>query len=442
MFSFRGKRITVIGLGLHGGGLGAVRFLLREGAREICITDLRDRKTLAPTMRRIPRRSNIRYVLGKHRFKDFENRDAIIKNPGVPYSSPYLRHARKRGIPVLTDISIFFERVERPIIGVTGTKGKSTTTALIALLLRSHFKRVVYGGNIRKSVLDLLDEAQKADCIVLELSSFQLEDLALIRKSPQIAVITSFSPDHLNRYRSLAEYKKAKTYITRFQQPGDCVIIPRGRGLQGFLAHVKAKKIQVAAESKQRASMSKLNPALVAHMADAALLALSVAKLLKVPLSKCKRALRKFKPLEGRMQLIRVKRGVRFVNDTSATTPTAAAADVAIMARRGAIILIAGGVDKGGMPFGILARAIERHAARVYLLPGDASDQITSHLKNEAQKKVTSAASMGEAVRKAFGAAEYGDIILLSPGAASFNLFHHEFHRGNEFKRAVDKLPT
>ncbi len=437
--SFNGKKITVMGLGLHGGGAGVVKFLLKEGAGEIIITDLKKRPALLSSIRQIQKSPRLRYVLGRHRMSDFENRDAVIKNPDVPLSSPYLAHAIKNGVPVLSDVGIFFERVRVPIIGVTGTKGKSTTATLIALLLRKRFPRILLAGNIRKSVLEVVGRADRAGAIVLELSSFQLEDLAYAKKSPHLAVITNLFPDHLNRHKTFREYRRIKSIITAFQNRNDAVIIAKDRGLEPLIKKTKAKKIIVNISERDRVRMARLHPALDGHMADAAMLAVAAAKFFGVSSKYGFARLKRFKPLAGRMQVVAKNSGVTFINDTTATNPTAALRDLELTAGRfRRVILIAGGSDKK-LPLGQFARAIRKFAHHVVLLPGSATEKLKSAIGAWGKDRVTSAVSMEEAIRQAKRRASRGDTVLLSPGASSFGLFLHEFHRGDAFVRAIKK---
>ena len=217
---FRGKRVLVMGLGLHGGGIDTVKFLAREGAH-VTVTDLRSRRALAFSLKALGSLRGITYILGRHRKDDFAKTDLIIKNPGVKPNTPYLFYARRRGIPILSDVGIFLIRSPCRIIGVTGTRGKSTTAHLIAAFLKTKYPRVFLGGNIRTSVLSFIDHARKNDKAVLELSSFQLQDIADIRISPSIAVLTNLMPDHLNWHSSRRNYFEAKRVIFRFQRPHD-----------------------------------------------------------------------------------------------------------------------------------------------------------------------------------------------------------------------------
>ena len=436
---FRNQRVMVMGLGLHGGGLETVRFLLREGAREILVTDLRSKKELGPTLRQLPRLSRIRYVLGKHRYQDFKNRDAIIKNPGVDPNSPYLKYARAHQVPVLSDIGIFFERASAPIIGVTGTKGKSSTSFLISLALKAKFRRVLLAGNIRTSVLGILDQAKNADVVILELSSFQLEDMRNFKQSPKIAVITNIFPDHLNRHGTMRAYSKIKSLIAKYQGNNDVIIFPKGIGIERILPKTSAKRIPAVFNEKNRLTVSRAQPLLLGHFADAAILALAVAKVMGIPKSKALNQFRRYKPLEGRMEIAGRLKSRTFINDTTATTPIAAERDIAILRQRyPRVILIAGGKSKK-TPYENLARVIKQNIAEVIFLPGDATDRLAYLLKNTKIPQIIKP-SMQTAVKYAYNKSCPGDAILLSPGAASFGLFKHEFHRGAEFIKSITKL--
>src|SRR3989338_812550 len=438
--SFNGKKITVMGLGLHGGGVGVVKFLLREGAREIVVTDLKKRSALLPSIRQIPNSPRLRYVLGRHRMRDFKRRDAVIKNPDVPLSSPYLAQAVKNGVPILSDIGIFFERAKAPIIGVTGTKGKSTTATLMALLLQKRYPRILLAGNIRKSALATMTRAKRADAIILELSSFQLEDLAYVKKGPHLAVITNIFPDHLNRHGTFGEYARAKSLITAFQNKNDAVIILKNRGLEPLIKNSEAKKIIVNISERDRGRIASSHPALQGHMADAAMLALAAAKFFGIEQKEGMARLGRFRPLTGRMQIVAKNSGVTFINDTTATNPTAALFGLKLAAERFRRVILIAGVSDKKLPADQFAKAIRKLAHHVVLLPGGATEKLKNAIGMWGRNRVTPAASMEEAVSQAKRRASRGDAVLLSPGAASFGLFLHEFHRGDAFVRAVKRL--
>ena len=202
---FKNKKVLVMGLGLHGGGVGAAKFFYKSGA-EVLVTDLKTREQLKDSLQKL-KQFKIKYSLGGHKESDFLWADLIIKNPDVPNTSPYLEIARKNNIQIETDVNLFLKLSEAFIVGVTGTKGKSTTSSLIYHILKSKYRRVFLAGNIGVSPLDLRNKIKKSDKVVLELSSFELENLT---QSPDISVITNILPDHLNRYGDMKEYIKAK----------------------------------------------------------------------------------------------------------------------------------------------------------------------------------------------------------------------------------------
>jgi len=210
---FKNKKVVIMGLGLHGGGVGVAKFFCKQGA-DVLVTDLKTRKQLKESVDKLKGLS-IEFVLGKHRQEDFINTDLVIKNPGVPRDSFYLKIARKHKIPIKTDIGIFFDLCKVPIIGITGTKGKSTVATLVYLFLKTKYPNVILAGNIGISPLEIFSKINKKSKVVLELSSFELEDL---KKSPQVAVITNLFPDHLNRYKNFKSYIKAKESIFKYQK--------------------------------------------------------------------------------------------------------------------------------------------------------------------------------------------------------------------------------
>ncbi|MBI3631161.1 MAG: UDP-N-acetylmuramoyl-L-alanine--D-glutamate ligase [Candidatus Sungbacteria bacterium] len=439
--AFAGKRVLVMGLGLHGGGLGSVRFLSGQGAR-ITVTDLRSEKELAPSLAPLKRIKNITYVLGRHRESDFVAADIIIKNPGVRSDSSYLRLARRRGIPVTTDVAIFFRSCPGTIIGVSGTRGKSTTATLISLFLKTRHQRVFLAGNIRTSVLDILPRVRKGDLVVLELSSFQLTDLAREHTSPPVAVLTNILRDHLNWHVNMQEYQKAKAAIFRFQKPGDYAFINGSdRRLHALARGAPSRVVFPRLDMRLKPIVDEK---LGEHYESSVALAAAVARHFGLTAASVARVLRSFPGLPERQEEIAVKKGIHFIDDTTATTPDAAVVAIKrFRAKAGtnALILIAGGSDKN-LDFREMIRAIQRSADVIIFLPGSATRKMRSLLHEDRIKppKTKSARSMNEAVRIAWRRAKRGDHIVLSPGAASFGLFLNEFDRGAQFKKAVRAL--
>jgi len=208
----KNKQVLVMGLGLHGGGVGVTKYLVQKGAK-VTITDLKNKKDLAVSLKKLAGLP-IRYTLGQHRFADFKNTDLIIKNPGVANDSPYLALANKRAIPVLMDINLFWQDCSRQkIIGITGTKGKTTTAHLIERIIRQAGLKTVLAGNLGVSFLEILPKIDLNTWVILELSSWQLEGLGQEGSCPHISVITNIFPDHLNRYQNMAAYVAAKKII-------------------------------------------------------------------------------------------------------------------------------------------------------------------------------------------------------------------------------------
>jgi len=433
-----------MGLGLHGGGVGVVKFLAQQGAK-ILVTDLKTKKELKESIEKLKKyhayrqAGKIKYILGKHRVRDFKNADLIIKNPGVPRNSEYLKIAKKNKIPIETDIGLFFELCpSKNIIGVTGTKGKSTAATLIYEILKTKYKTIL-AGNIRTSVLEELPKITKNTIVVLELSSWQLEDIEPHKISPHIAVITNIMQDHLNRYKGIRDYIKSKKIIFKFQKPDDILILNHDDKIVSKFARESKGRV-IYYFKKQALRYSKYIHIRGEHNLKHISAALAVAKLFKVPSDLIKKTLINFKGIAGRLEFIREISGVKYYNDTTATTPEATIAALNSFPGK-KIILIAGGTDKK-LNFKELARIIHKKVKSLILLPGTATQKLISlRLASLRSGLVTHMAkNMKEAVKIASKMAERNDIVLLSPGCASFGLFKHEFDRGEQFQKCIKLL--
>ncbi len=457
----RKKNVLVLGLGTHGGGVATTNWLVRHGAI-VTVTDLRTRRDLQTALRQLRHRRRIRFVLGRHRMGDIRSAELIVQNPAVPNDSPYLHEARARGIPIVNEAVLFFAHCPCPIIAVTGTKGKSTTSTLIHRLLKAKYgSRVFLAGNIRTTaMLAVMDRLKPSDRVVVELSSWHLERFAEFRTSAHIAVVTNLLDDHLNRYPSRAAYHRAKSLVWRWQRPQDLVILnhddPRERvwakrvpsravwfghrDHRGSGAFLRGSAI-LFRRSRSTRILAHTNDLRLpgAHMRANALAALCVAGLHGVSAQDCKKTLRSFRGLAGRLETVRIVHGVSFINDTTATAPAASIAALETFSQ--SVILIAGGTDKGfrALSFRALAQAIQEQAHVCILLPGTATQKLRRELVRLGVRSVP-APTMDDAVHKAFRRARPGDVVLLSPGAASFGLFRHEFERGDAFVRAVRQL--
>src|SRR5690349_18964763 len=219
----RGKRALVMGLGVHGGGLGVARFMAGQGA-DVTVTDLRTPEQLQSSLGALAGLP-IRFVLGRHDDDDFRNAEIVVRNPGVPRESRYLQIARASGAAIEMEMTLFFRLCPGPILGITGTKGKTTTTLLAGAMLREQYPDTVVAGNLRVSALEALPRITAGTPVVLELSSWQLEGLGEAQLSPQYACITNISPDHLDRYGSMEAYAEAKRQILAHQQRGAVVVL-------------------------------------------------------------------------------------------------------------------------------------------------------------------------------------------------------------------------
>jgi UDP-N-acetylmuramoylalanine--D-glutamate ligase len=399
-----------MGLGVHGGGLGVARFLATQGA-DVTVTDLRSPDLLAApiaALRDLP----IRYVLGEHRDDDFRNADLVIRNPAVPRESRYLQIARAAGARVEMEMTLFFRLCPGPILGVTGTKGKTTTTLLTGAMLREQYPDTVVAGNLRVSALEALPRISPTTPVVLELSSFVLEGLGEAGLSPPFACITNLSPDHLDRYQTMAAYGEAKRQILLHQGSNGVVVLPRRDPIVSpWAADAPGRVIWFDAQADQiradgQATMfygdrglawhdpAANEPAVThiymqricepgdihlpgAHNLANVAAAATLAQAFGVGVDHIRQAIRSFSGVEHRLEFVRELEGVRYVNDTAATAPEAAIAALQSFDRP--IVLIAGGADKN-LPFDGLARTIVQRVKTVVLLRGTATAALMAAL--------------------------------------------------------------
>ena len=451
----KAKKITVMGLGINQGGVGVAKFLARSGAR-VTVTDLKTETELKDSIEQL-KDLPITYILGHHREEDFTHADMVIRNPAVPDDSPFLKTAEQNKIPIDTDMGLFFQLCpSKDIIGVTGTKGKSTTSALIAHIFKTAGKDVVLAGNIGISVLDALEHITPTTTVVLELSSWHLEGLAKHKVSPHTAVITNILPDHLNRYKDFAAYAAAKALILKFQKPQDIAVLNADSEEVKKLSS-QGKTIWYSSSRSHLAEQGETLPG-VHNQANIAA-ATAVARAHGVDETIIAHAITTFKGLPHRMELIGKKNGIQFINDSAATNPSATVA--ALQSLHQPIFLIMGGQDKN-LPMDELARVIANspYVQKVLLLTHHAytaSEKLMRELENLGKESmVVRAESMEHAVQTAwhmanstFGSltskrsetsAHSNPLIILSPGAASFGMFINEFDRGNKFKKCVNAI--
>ncbi|HKZ34332.1 MAG TPA: UDP-N-acetylmuramoyl-L-alanine--D-glutamate ligase [Patescibacteria group bacterium] len=435
---YSGKHVLIMGLGLQGRGVQDAEFFASIGA-EVTVTDLKNEDQLAPSLRKL-QSYNIRYVLGKHEEEDFRGHDMVLRNADVPRESPYLAIARKAHIPIEMDEALFASFVTpKKLIGITGTRGKTTTTMLIYSVLSSFFPHVLLGGNIKGvATLPLLPHVKEDSRIVLELSSWQLQGFAWRGISPHVAVWTNIYEDHLNRYKDMNAYIQDKKAIYQSQQQKDMLVLSKKDPIvSNFFDEAKGKVFFFESDDVPTSWNLRVKGI---HNKENIAAAMRVGRLFRIPLSKMRTVIESFKGVEERLEEIASIHGIIFVDDTTSTTPIAglkaleAYEDVPI-------ILLAGGASKD-LNLSPFAQKIATQVKAVFLLSGTATKGLEQDIiRYGGQKKIYGIFDRFEqAVRKAYSVAKKGDVILLSPGCASFGLFQNEFDRGEQFQQIVENI--
>ena len=464
----RGKKITVMGLGLLGSGLGDIEFLAKQGVR-LLVTDLKSKSELASSLKKLKKYKNIKYVLGKHRLEDFENCDMVLKAGGVPLDSPYIAAARRLKIPVEMSASLFAKFSPATIIGVTGTRGKTTVTNLIYQILRKAKKKAWLGGNIQGlSTLSFLPLARPGDFVVMELDSWRLQGFGEAKISPHISVFTNFLPDHLNYYLSTSrktgkdQYLEDKANIFKYQTKKDVLILGSqcAESIQKKYLNIKSEIVipnlfDISNKLKMPGEHNRYNAALAAAAAQTVGVSEKIIRLV----------IEKFPGIPGRLELVRAYKSIKIYNDTTATTPAATLAALRALEKaprlpstglgtrrsgqnkHGKVVLILGGVDKG-INMRELVNQIPRYCKSVVLLPGTGTEEIRSknyelRIKNNSRFLIKNAPlckTLAGAIRKAIRIAKSGDIILFSPAFASFGMFKNEYDRGEQFNELIKGL--
>ncbi len=432
--SLHNTKVTLMGLGVHTGGSGisTLQYLYKKGA-QVTVTDLRTPEQLASTLKKLKDlekpENPITYVLGEHREEDFIHADLVIKNPGVPKSSPYLKLAKR----IETDISLFLYENKRPIIAITGSKGKSTTTALLGAVLKEHFPKTLVGGNIGNSPLNFVDQCTQPlpDPIVLELSSWQLGDIAEKRVlKPQIAIITNILPDHQNSYTSIESYRDDKISLATAMDSYDLLLLPEeDPWLQDISTHARVKYLRP--DTGLVMGIPGIHNKLYGTMVQV------VAAYFGIKSELVDRVMASFQGVPDRLELVDTIGGVEYINDTTATIPQATAAGVMALQDK-PVHLITGGTDKN-LDFTGLMDAYAR-ATSIHLLQGSATNKLIPLLDNAKIPYYGPFLSLEETFASASALATADSRVLFSPGGSSFELFTHEFARGNAFKALVSGL--
>lgn len=428
-----GTRVTVLGLGRFGGGIGVARWLCDRGAI-VTVTDQDTADNLAGSLAQLEGLP-IEFRLGGHDDRDFSDAHLVVTSPAVRPSHPMLAVARAAGVPITLEIRLFLEHCPPGVtfVGVTGTKGKSTTTALLGRMLERR-RRAHVGGNLGGSMLAKLPETGEGDVVVLELSSFMLEHLAPMRWSPRVAVVTMVSQDHLDWHGDVERYHGAKRNLVRFQRPGDdAVLCEENEVSASFAADTPARPTLYGIEGRAPLLLRIAGR----HNQLNAQAALAAAGRLGVSREEAQLGIAGFAGLPHRMQVVHESGGVTWVNDSIATIPEAAvAANKSFPAGR--VIQIVGGSDKK-LDCGPMCRELAG-ACKAVLTIGEIGRRLASQLRSAGPSgKVWECGDLNNAVAAAKAIAEPGDVVLLSTGTASYDQFNNFEERGAAFEELAKR---
>jgi UDP-N-acetylmuramoylalanine--D-glutamate ligase len=475
--NFQDAVVTVMGLGRfkQGSGVGAAKWLMRHGA-QIVITDLKSEEELQESIDEVMKwYSKYRkeydneiyqpiFVMGEHRKQDFEGVDLVVQNPGVPRESEFVQYAKEQGVKVESDISLFFRYCPFPIYTITGTRGKSTTSALFGRMLEHKHPKTVVAGNITRSPLEDLDWLLEEDNpvpVVLELSSWLLESLENAKTGPEIAIFTTMFKDHLDRYDSFEGYLAAKQMMFKDQTEDQFAVLNYDNKWIRETGEnkVTAQKFWFSMEGlpdDMQGSYLRDDGMLVVrrdgeeeicerdrvllrgdHNIQNSLAAITAARLAGVDIEAIRDALEQFGGLPGRQEILGEFGGVMYVNDTTATSQEGVIAALRRFGEDNDVVLITGGTAKG-LTYEKMGEVIGEECKYVVYLEGSATDDIKAAVGGEVSG--VRVGSMKEAVSAAVEAAETGDVVIMSPGTSSFGMFKNEFDRGEQFKDAVNAL--
>jgi UDP-N-acetylmuramoylalanine--D-glutamate ligase len=451
-----GKRVVIIGLARQGKAL--VRFAVERGAYVI-VSDQQPAEALAPALAEL---SGLTFevVAGGHPMSLLEGADQLLISGGVPNDLPLVQAARRRGIPVSNDSLEFMKRSPALVMGITGSAGKTTTTALTGHMLQQAGIRTWVGGNIGRPLISELDRMESTDIAVQELSSFQLE---LWDRSPPVAAVLNLTPNHLDRHGNMDAYRDAKANILRHQRPANTAVLsaddPGALSLRGLCrsrlrlfssrqrvddgAHVEGASIWLTDETSRVEICSVEDvPLRGAHNVLNVLASVVLADSVGVQVEAMRQAIRTFQGVEHRLEAVGQVEGVLYVNDSIATAPERALA--AIDAFEEPLILLAGGRDKG-MVWSEWARRVSQRV-RVAILFGELAPALAAQLEeavSEARRsgaRVMLVETLDEAVRSAARVARPGDVVLLAPGGTSFDTYRDFEERGRAFRDLVQDL--
>jgi UDP-N-acetylmuramoylalanine--D-glutamate ligase len=446
----RGKRVVVVGMAAT--GMAAAEFLARQGAAVI-VSEIKGEDLLGDSPRRL-RSLNVEMELGQHSPAVFGSAALIVLSPGVDPAALPLAPARAQGTPIVSEVELASWFLTPPLIAITGTNGKSTTTALIGHLLAAWGKKVFVGGNIGTPLTQYLLGDDDADYIVAEISSFQLEGIASFK--PFISLLLNVGEDHLTRHPTLAAYAAAKARIFRNQGADDWAVLNYDdMVVRSLIPQIRAQRLLFSKEQQEetpgvwfeapatvfyrskdkeeRFSLARVKIKGL-HNVENIMAALGAAKICGMPFAAIQDALDTFAGLEHRLELVGEWRGVSVYNDSKATN--VASALTALQSLTGPIILLAGGRDKGGSYAPL--RGIMKERVKTLILMGEAKEKMRAAFEDLLPVHLVT--GMEEGVRLAWAIAQGGEAILLSPACSSFDMFHDYEDRGRTFKEIVRQV--
>ncbi len=457
-FEIQGRQITVLGLGRFGGGTAAVAFLANRGAH-ITVIDSKPADALSESLKQLDSYSGIQYLLGTTP-TELPETDLLVANPAIPPDHALLKYAQDQHIPVTSEIELFWQLNRGKVIAVTGSNGKSTTTAMIHTIIDASGGPCWLGGNIGVSLLPKIEQIQPDDWVVLELSSFQLESLNRIQASPHIGVLTNFSPNHLDWHQTLEHYRHSKQTIFRWQTEHDFAIINADEtDLQEWSTQGNICKF--GANSQLQPDLLVIDDAFISkgetkryqpqlnvpgkHNRMNAAAAIATCQCAKIEDADILKGLEYFAGLPHRLQYIGEYQNRRFYNDSLATTPESAICAITAFTNS-PVILLAGGSDKK-VDLNDFAMALFKHSKATALM-GETGPVISKIIeKRKADSNASSGAEISQPLKTfedafhwAFQHSDPGDVILLSPGCASYDWFSSFEERGHSFTELFQRL--
>ncbi len=436
-------RVLVAGLGAS--GVAAVKLLARQG-KKVTVTDLRQEGELSGALKELEA-TPFTGRFGGHVRKDFLDHELIVISPGIASDQPHLQEARQNGARVIGEIELASRFIEEPIIAITGTNGKTTTTTLLGRLFNAASRNVFVGGNIGEPLVNYVLSGRKADLLIVEISSFQLETIETFR--PATAILLNITEDHLDRYATFADYVAAKMRIFENQTPDDEALVSAEletaaavrakrysfstRSILDEGAFLREGSLCVRLADKEFSYRRDLSPLVGIHNSENLLCALLTALLYGIDREVIEKTFRDFRGLAHRVEFIREIKGVKFYNDSKATNVDATRK--ALESMDGNVVLIAGGKDKGGS-YGFIVPLADRIKALVVI--GEAQQKIEAELGPHVQTYAEG--DLEGAVERAQSVARKGDTVLFSPMCSSFDMFDNYKVRGNAFRQIVEAL--